>query len=253
MIRKWFLELRRRNRLSADTGLFYLFVFIGLAILTLFDPRELLGVSVWNKPLKFFVSTTVLFWTIGWIMVDIPNQKAVKFISRSVFLLLTGELILIFYQAVQGKQSHFNIATPIDSAIFGTMGILIFLNSLCFIYLLFLISKVETLPEGYKRGIQLGLVIFLIGGYEGYLMAGRLGHTIGAADGQDGYFFLGWAKAYGDLRVFHFMGLHALQVLSLMGWYFFRNKPWRITLFGILYFLMSSSILWNSLQGKSLF
>jgi uncharacterized membrane protein (DUF485 family) len=253
MIQNWFLELRRRNRLLADSGLLYFFVFIGLAILPLFDSRELMGVSVWNKPLKFFISTTILFWTVGWIMADIHNRKAVSFISRGIFLILSAELVLISYQAIQGKISHFNISNPIDGAIFGTMGVLIFLNSLFFIYLLFLISKEKTLPKGYKLGIQLGLIIFLIGGYEGYLMAGRLSHTVGATDGQEGYFLLGWAKAYGDLRIFHFLGLHALQVLSLAGWYFFKNDPWKMLVTGVVYFLMSSGILWISLQGKSLF
>jgi hypothetical protein len=48
-------------------------------------------------------------------------------------------------------------------------------------------------------------------------MAGRMSHTVGTVYGQDGYFLLGWAKAYGDLRIFHFLSLHALQVLSLIG------------------------------------
>jgi uncharacterized membrane protein (DUF485 family) len=94
----WFTELRQRNPLLADSGLFYLVVFVALAILPLFDSRELLGVSVWNKPLKFYLSTTILFWTIAWIMADIPDRKAVKFISRTVFILLTAELVLISYQ-----------------------------------------------------------------------------------------------------------------------------------------------------------
>lgn len=253
MIRTWYLELYRRNRMLAFSGLVYLFITLVLAILPFFDSRELLGVSIWNKPLKFFISTTVLFWTVGWIMVDIQNKIAVSFISRGIFLLLSAELILISYQAIQGKISHFNISNPVDGAIFGTMGILIFLNSLFFVYLLFLISRVKTLPKGYKVGVQLGLIIFLIGGYEGYLMAGRLSHTVGAMDGQEGYLLLGWAKAYGDLRIFHFLGLHALQVLALAGWYLFKNEPWQMLVTGLVYFLMSSGILWISLQGKSLF
>jgi hypothetical protein len=253
MIKNWFLELRRRNRLLADSGLLYLFVFVGLAILPIFDSRELLGVSVWNKPLKFFISTTILLWTIGWIMIEIPNLKGVKFISRIVLGLLTAELILLSYQAIQGKLSHFNISSPTDGIIFGIMGILILLNSFCFIYLLFLVSKVKTLPKGYKLGIQLGLIIFLIGGYEGYLMAGRLSHTVGAADGQKGYYLLGWAKEYGDLRIFHFLGLHALQILTLAGWYLFKNEPAKMAIFGLIYFLLSSGVLWMSLAGRSLF
>jgi hypothetical protein len=253
MIRTWYLELHRRNRLLALSGLVYLLIALVLAILPLFDSRELLGVSIWNKPLKFFISTTILFWTVGWIMADIQNKNAVSFISRGIFLLLSAELILISYQAIQGKISHFNISNPVDGAIFGTMGILIFLNSLLFVYLLFLISREKTLPKGYKLGVQLGLIIFLIGGYEGYLMAGRLSHTVGAMDGQEGYLLLGWAKAYGDLRIFHFLGLHALQVLALAGWYLFKNEPWQMLVTGLVYFLMSSGILWISLQGKSLF
>ncbi|MFT7426387.1 MAG: hypothetical protein ACI9O5_002339, partial [Algoriphagus sp.] len=54
-------------------------------------------------------------------------------------------------------------------------------------------------------------------------------------------------------RIFHFLGLHALQVLSLVGWYVFKNEPLKMSAFGIVYFLLSSGVLWISLQGKSLF
>jgi len=49
------------------------------------------------------------------------------------------------------------------------------------------------------------------------------------------------------------LGLHALQVLALAGWYLFKNEPWQMLVTGLVYFLMSSGILWISLQGKSLF
>ncbi len=253
MIRNWYHELRRRNRLLADAGLIYLAIFLILAILPVFDTRELFGVSIWNKPAKFFISITVLFWTIAWIMEDLPQRKSVKFISWGIFLMLSLELILITLQSIRGTGSHFNISSPIDGSIFGIMGILIFINSLFFIYLLILFSKVNHLPKGYQLGIQLGLILFLIGGYEGYLMAANLSHTVGAPDGQEGIFFLGWAKAYGDLRIFHFVGLHALQVFALAGWYFFRNAPGKMFLFAWVYFLISSATFWLALQGKSIF
>lgn len=203
--------------------------------------------------MKFFISTTILFWTVGWIMEDLPFPKGKKIVSWGTVVCISAELILITYQAALAKQSHFNISSPIDGFIFGFMGFMIFLNSLFYIYLFILFLQVKELPSGYKTGILFGLFIFLLGGYEGYLMAGRLSHTVGAADGQEGIFFMGWAKAYGDLRIFHFLAIHALQVLSLVGWYLFRTKALSMWILGIIYLVFSSGTLWFALQGQGFF
>ncbi|MHA7129570.1 hypothetical protein [Algoriphagus namhaensis] len=252
-MKAWFLDLARRNRLLAYAGLAFLLVAIGMCFGPLLDSRELFGVSVWNKPIKFYLSTTVLLWTTGWIMHELPGKRQVRFISTGVLICLSLELILITYQAVQGKASHFNVANPLDGAIFGMMGIIIFINSLFFIYLLILFVRTKTIAPGYRVGILSGLFIFLLGGYEGYLMAAKLSHTVGASDGQEGLFFLSWAKAYGDLRIYHFIGLHALQVLSLMGWYFFKHRPGAMWITSLVYLVFSSGTLWYALQGKGFF
>jgi len=248
----WYYELERRNPLLAQAGVIGFVLAIGLVFLSFFDQRELLGVSVWNKPIKFFISVSIYFWTMGWLMEDLNQPKKVSRISLFIFLLLTGELIIITFQAIRGELSHYNISSYFNAALFQLMGIMIFLNSVVAAWVLFLFTKVKNIPKGYLMGIQVGLIIFLIAGFEGFLMAGRLGHTIGASDGQEGIFFLGWAKAYGDLRVFHFLGLHSIQVLSLIGWYFFRDQPRKIAVLGLIYFLLSSSTLWMALEGKGL-
>lgn len=182
----WYYELKRRNPLLAKAGAIGFFLAIGLVFPSFFDQRELLGISVWNKPIKFFISVSIYFWTMGWLMENLNQPKKVSRISVFIFLLLTGELIIITFQAIRGELSHYNISSYFNGALFQLTGIMIFLNSVVAAWVLFLFTKVKTIPKGYLMGIQIGLLIFLIAGFEGFLMAGRLGHTVGAADGQEG-------------------------------------------------------------------
>jgi hypothetical protein len=252
MLKTFYAELNQRNHFLAKSGTFCFLLAALLAFLPLVDSRELLGVNVWIKPLKFFISVGIYFWTMGWILDYLGDPHKVKKISFWIFWLMVVELILITYQAAQGKLSHFNISSIGDIVIFQVMGIAILVNSIVVFWFYLLFRKVKKLPAGYALAIRIGVIIFLIAGIEGFVMAGRLGHTVGAPDGQEGLFLVGWAKAYGDLRIFHFLGIHALQVLPLLAWFLWKDNAKITWTVGIIYFLFSFGTLWLALQGTGI-
>jgi hypothetical protein len=55
----------------------------------------------------------------------------------------------------------------------------------------------------------------------------------------------------GDLRVSHFIGMHALQVLPILSYYVFKNTKWTIGL-SVVYGLLALLTLIQAVQGKPL-
>jgi hypothetical protein len=67
--------------------------------------------------------------------------------------------------------------------------------------------------------------IFLAGNAIGGYMLARGSHTVGAPDGSQGLPFLNWSTVAGDLRIAHFIALHAIQIIPMFAWLLWRMSP----------------------------
>jgi hypothetical protein len=97
----------------------------------------------------------------------------------------------------------------------------------------------------------LSIILFVIFSFEGFAMGSRLSHTVGAPNDNSNLFILGWSKTVGDLRVAHFIGMHALQVLPVLSFYVLKNTKLTIVV-ALLYGLLALLTLIQALKGKPL-
>ncbi len=222
-----------------------------------FDSRQLLGVSVWLKPLKFEVSIFIFLLTLGWmIRFYPPGFRPAEWVARMAALAMAVEIAFVNLQAARGVTSHFNNSTLFDGIVFNTMGLFILLNSLAAARLawLYWIAPPSTLGPGLLWGIRWGLLLLLAGSIEAGPMLARLAHTVGAADGGTGLPLVNWSVSHGDLRVAHAMGLHGMQALPLAGWLVERWKlarPAALVCGAALgYTAIFLLLLWQALAGR---
>lgn len=245
--------LKRRNRVLYSFGWVCFGGFFLGALLSVTTTVQVLGINAFIKPMKFFLSTAIFSWTMAWFMHLLDRRRAVAVYSWMVVVAMLYELPVVTYQAALGKLSHFNTSSLVDAILFQSMGlvILVFTVWTAYIDYLFFTQKRFDAPAAYVWGIRLGLLLFVVFAFEGFLMAGRLSHTVGAADGGPGLPVTNWSVRNGDLRVAHFMGMHALQILPLFGYYLAR-KSRQVILLATLYWLLVSAVLVQALMGKPL-
>jgi hypothetical protein len=203
---------------------------VGLAV----DPRVITGAPAWLKPAKFAVSITIYTVTLAWIFTLLPEWvRTRRIIGWMTAITMLIEIAIIGGQAWRGTTSHFNVGTVVDGVLFTIMGLAIFVQTISTIAVAAALWRHRFEDRAMGWALRFGMVITIVGALTGGLMtrpttaqleAARAGermtiagaHTVGAPDGGPGLTGTGWSTGHGDLRVPHFVGLHALQALPLV-------------------------------------
>ena len=194
------------------------------------DHRMLTGVRIWDKPLLFSVSFALYAVTLAWLISRLQRPRLRRTAHRvgTVIAVATGaEMAAIVLQVLRGQQSHFNYSTPFNALVFAAMGVfvvIIFMATVA-VGIAFLIES-PVADRATTWAVRLGLGISVAGMSVEFLMiiprasqAGgsiRGAHSVGVPDGGPSLPLLGWDTTGGDLRIPHFVGLHALQMLPLL-------------------------------------
>ena len=227
-------RMRRASRPLTAAGLGLVIVFVLMLAGLAADPRTIGGAPAWLKPAKFAISTAIYAITFAWIFTYLPDwPRLTRIVGGITAVVMVLEVALIAAQAARGTTSHFNIGTPLDAIVFSVMGAAIVAAWVASIALAVALLRQPFADRSLGWALRLGLLITVIGSATGGLMtrptdaqidAARAthrmpaagAHTVGAADGGPGLPLTGWSREHGDLRVPHFLGLHAVQFLPLI-------------------------------------
>jgi hypothetical protein len=255
----------------------------------LVDDRELLGESVWLKPMKFGLAFFLYSLTLAWLL-SLPHKGSRATWWLGTVFAVTGfiDVGFIVLQAARGTFSHFNTeADPVN-----TIGQVVFASGVPGLFLanlliVLILASQRLVDRPTARAIHAGLALAVAGMALGYLMgftgkqlvrdsAGRVvelaaGHTVVADPGElaprdamGGMPITHWSTVGGDLRVPHFVGLHGIQVLLVvavtLAWLapryrWLRPERARAAVVGVLaagYAGLLALVFWQAMRAQSL-
>ena len=234
------------------------------------DPRTITNVPAWLKPAKFATSIAIYSFTLAWMFRYLPAWPRLKSITGWITaIVMIVEIAIIDLQAARGTTSHFNTATLFDRTLFAIMGISILIAWGASIAITVALFRQPFRDPAMGWAIRLGMLISVLGLATGGLMVSPThaqlagyrathnlpvsgAHTVGAPDGGPGMPGTGWSRQHGDLRVPHFFGMHAMQILPLLAWLLKPKRSGMVIALAAGYVFLFAILVVQALSGTPL-
>lgn len=259
-----FRETRLRHLLHQATqghNVLRLSIFamsLGLALmlgLMMLDHRLFNGVDVWDKPAKFFLSLIIQMGTVSWTLMQIPDaQRKTRGITIAVWVMTVcawGELLYMIYRASRGEASHFNFSTTFAAVAYTFMGYgaVSITGSSAFVgWRVWQNRKLGLWTEAAGLGLLVGMAL---GTFTGAYLGAQTSHWVGGElTDAHGVGFFGWSTTGGDLRVAHFAGFHAAQIIPFSALSGRRSVVYGTALFCVI---LTGAVFAMAVSGLPLF
>lgn len=245
-VSKVFQSLSKVHRPLFISGLFTVVMGVFFIAGIFLDSRYITGSPAWLKPTKFAISVSIYTFTILWFLSFVDTSKKwrarlVKITGWGLVLTLAAEWVGIIMQVFRGTTSHFNVSSPFNAALWSLMAVAIMILFITNIVIAVLLLRQRFESPVFAWGLRLGLIITIVGLGDGYLMTSPTAqqmagwkngeavrivgaHSVGVEDGGKGLPGLNWSTVGGDLRIGHFVGMHALQTLPFVAWFVSRRR-----------------------------
>lgn len=220
----WLRALELDPRLTA-AGLAMLALMLPTALAYAADQRLFQDTNVWLKPLKFEASLVVYFLTLALVLPLTSAAFRASRLGRYVFwgVVPPGflEVAYIAWRASRAEASHYNIATWLSSMLYNLMGIGAVMITLGSGVLAYGLARRDATPLAppLRWSLLLGFALTcLLGLVSGATLSVNGSHFVGAVPAAQATLpVFGWSLTSGDLRMAHFLGLHALQIVPAFG------------------------------------
>ncbi|HEX5432793.1 MAG TPA: hypothetical protein VFY05_01035 [Candidatus Angelobacter sp.] len=228
-VRSFFKELNAIDRLLHHFGWALLLSVPVFAAISYANPGTAQFANPWFKPIKFAISFATFVWTVSLLLrqLRVPAYL-IQLLRRAMTGSIIVEMLCLAAQAWRSANLS-GSATFADWSIQQMTTAMVSVNTAVLVALLVVFCGKTTWTRvtdtAMVLAIRLSMVIFLGGNAVGGYMLARGSHTVGAKDGGPGLPFLNWSTVAGDLRISHFIAIHAIQIVPLAAWLLWQMSP----------------------------